>query len=237
MSPASKPSSKKAGAPKTKGAIRAKSGCYTCRIRRKKCDEQRNDHGHCRTCVRLKLECLGFGAKRPDFLKESRTVLFMREKIKAFLASQGMIKGHSASGPRNSEQEFLFLRRVDEYSSDSSASPPTPTLTIPDDTPHSHLTMSNMRSERWFTDPYDSPHSSVYSSLFTPSCTPNDNVMLYALSPPSQVQHLSPDSSYGSSRVPPYANDVMLAAVPITSSSNSIVSSPSCKMLYHYEML
>jgi C6 transcription factor Pro1 len=210
MSPASKPSPKKAGAPKTKGAIRAKSGCYTCRIRRKKCDEQRNDSGHCRTCVRLKLECLGFGAKRPDFLKESRNVLFMREKIKAFLASQGMIKGHSASGPRNSEQEFLFLRRVDEYSSDSSASPPTPTLTIPDDTPHSHLTMSNMRSERWFTDPYDSSHS---------------------------IQHLSPDSSYGSSRVQPFANDVMLAAVPITSSSNSIVSSPSCKMLYHYEML
>jgi hypothetical protein len=26
---------KKAGAPKAKGAVRAKSGCYTCRIRRK----------------------------------------------------------------------------------------------------------------------------------------------------------------------------------------------------------
>jgi hypothetical protein len=28
---------KKAGAPKAKGAVRAKSGCYTCRIRRKVC--------------------------------------------------------------------------------------------------------------------------------------------------------------------------------------------------------
>lgn len=26
---------KKVGAPKAKGAVRAKSGCYTCRIRRK----------------------------------------------------------------------------------------------------------------------------------------------------------------------------------------------------------
>ena len=78
---------------KTKGAVRAKSGCYTCRIRRKvrpvvpysnlshpphlllrlcqKCDEKRinNEDGPCETCIRLKLECLGFGAKRPDWLR------------------------------------------------------------------------------------------------------------------------------------------------------------------------
>ncbi|TBU33495.1 hypothetical protein BD311DRAFT_437937 [Dichomitus squalens] len=56
-------SQKKPGAPKPKGAVRAKSGCYTCRIRRKKCDEQPNEEGACQTCVRLRLQCLGFGAK------------------------------------------------------------------------------------------------------------------------------------------------------------------------------
>lgn len=85
---------KKAGAPKAKGAVRAKSGCYTCRIRRKvnipprptllvvvltvphlsfvrfqKCDERPNAEGRCETCIRLRLQCLGFGQKRPDWLK------------------------------------------------------------------------------------------------------------------------------------------------------------------------
>ena len=81
---------KKPGAPKAKGAVRAKSGCYTCRIRRKvclfcfsspphpsktahpvlqKCDEQPNSQGSCQTCVRLRLQCLGFGAKRPEWMR------------------------------------------------------------------------------------------------------------------------------------------------------------------------
>ena len=84
--------SKKPGAPKAKGAVRAKSGCYTCRIRRKvgspfitvtitpsttahpllqKCDEQPNNQGSCQTCVRLRLQCLGFGAKRPEWMRVS----------------------------------------------------------------------------------------------------------------------------------------------------------------------
>ncbi|KAF4596251.1 hypothetical protein EYR40_008063 [Pleurotus pulmonarius] len=102
------------GAPKAKGAVRAKSGCYTCRIRRKKCDEQPNEQGFCQTCVRLRLECLGFGAKRPEWLRESRNVTELREKIKGFLASQGMIKGHSGSGPRTAEQEPQILRLNDD---------------------------------------------------------------------------------------------------------------------------
>lgn len=83
---------KKPGTPKAKGAVRAKSGCYTCRIRRKvgsplitviitpsttahpllqKCDEQPNNQGSCQTCVRLRLQCLGFGAKRPEWMRVS----------------------------------------------------------------------------------------------------------------------------------------------------------------------
>lgn len=73
---------------KAKGAVRAKSGCYTCRIRRKvcnnifhhhipfnlnthhqKCDEKPDAEGNCQTCVRLRLQCLGFGAKRPEWMR------------------------------------------------------------------------------------------------------------------------------------------------------------------------
>ncbi|KAI0707175.1 fungal-specific transcription factor domain-containing protein [Earliella scabrosa] len=120
-------SQKKPGAPKPKGAVRAKSGCYTCRIRRKKCDEQPNEEGACQTCVRLRLQCLGFGAKRPDWMRENNSVTELREKIKTFLASQGMIKGHSGSGPRTTEEHPPVLVLVDHLHT-SPSSPPTPTL-------------------------------------------------------------------------------------------------------------
>ncbi|KAL0953252.1 hypothetical protein HGRIS_004504 [Hohenbuehelia grisea] len=121
------------GAPKAKGAVRAKSGCYTCRIRRKKCDERPNPQGHCETCVRLRLECLGFGAKRPEWLRENRNVVELRDRIKHFLASQGMIKGHSGSGPRNAEQEPPVLKlngdgEVVPQQTRGGSHSPTPTL-------------------------------------------------------------------------------------------------------------
>jgi len=103
---------------KPKGAVRAKSGCYTCRIRRKKCDEKRiGDEGPCETCFRLKLECLGFGAKRPEWLRDTTRVSAIRNKIKAHLAAQGMIKGHAGSGSRSTIQED-YLRLSDYRDSD-----------------------------------------------------------------------------------------------------------------------
>jgi hypothetical protein len=130
MPPAQKsPQPRRSGAPKTKGAVRAKSGCYTCRIRRKKCDEQMNVDGSCATCVRLRLQCLGFGAKRPEWLRENRNVLDLRDKIKTFLASQGMIKGHSGSATRAAEQEQQILSLSTDYVSPTN-SPQTPTLSI-----------------------------------------------------------------------------------------------------------
>ncbi|KAF7350135.1 Transcriptional regulatory protein pro-1 [Mycena venus] len=118
---------KKPSAPKAKGAVRAKSGCYTCRIRRKKCDERSNQDGHCETCVHLRLECLGFGARRPEWLRESRNVSEMRDKIKGFLAAQGMIKGYAGSATRPSER--AFLRLTPEDTTASSSEDPTPLLT------------------------------------------------------------------------------------------------------------
>ena len=34
-----------------------------------KCDERPDAEGRCETCLRLRLECLGFGAKQPDWLR------------------------------------------------------------------------------------------------------------------------------------------------------------------------
>ncbi|KAF9451908.1 hypothetical protein P691DRAFT_772755 [Macrolepiota fuliginosa MF-IS2] len=153
--PKSKPSSattasaspsKRPGSPKAKGAVRAKSGCYTCRIRRKKCDEQPNEQGHCSTCARLRLECLGFGAKRPDWLRESHNVLQLRDKIKNFLASQGMIKGHSSSGPRSTEEPTVLRLTPSEpegpWRPSDGASVPSHTLSN-DGTSASSRTLTN----------------------------------------------------------------------------------------------
>ncbi|KAK0495175.1 fungal-specific transcription factor domain-containing protein [Armillaria luteobubalina] len=87
------------GAPKPKGT-RAKSGCYTCRIRRKKCDEARDHNGHCNTCVRLKIQCLGFGDKRPKWLTKNKCDEILTN-IKRFLA------GGSVLSP---ETSYLILR-------------------------------------------------------------------------------------------------------------------------------
>src|SRR6267154_3878482 len=44
---------------------------YTCLLSPslQKCDERPNGEGRCETCIRLRLQCLGFGQKRPDWLK------------------------------------------------------------------------------------------------------------------------------------------------------------------------
>ncbi|KAJ3876712.1 fungal-specific transcription factor domain-containing protein [Lentinula edodes] len=154
MPPASspKPTTKKAGAPKAKGAVRAKSGCYTCRIRRKKCDERPDAEGRCETCLRLRLQCLGFGAKRPDWLRESNNVTELRDKIKSFLASQGMIKGHSGSGPRAPEQEPPTLHLSTQNYNEPTESPPSQLLVLTDEIVRQGP-ISNVREE-W---PYPPP--------------------------------------------------------------------------------
>jgi C6 transcription factor Pro1 len=46
------------------GPLRSKKGCWTCRLRKKKCDE---DRPYCSTCESLSITCYGFGPK-PDWM-------------------------------------------------------------------------------------------------------------------------------------------------------------------------
>ncbi|KAF9511254.1 hypothetical protein BS47DRAFT_1346974 [Hydnum rufescens UP504] len=46
---------------------RSRHGCLTCRIRRKKCNEPA-DQTVCDTCQRLKIECLGYAPRPPEWL-------------------------------------------------------------------------------------------------------------------------------------------------------------------------
>ncbi|KIY69100.1 hypothetical protein CYLTODRAFT_421025 [Cylindrobasidium torrendii FP15055 ss-10] len=69
-----------------------KGGCWTCRLRRKKCDEQR-EGDTCLTCKRLTIECLGWGAKRPDWMRDKQAVEAYKADIKAKLTRAGLIRG------------------------------------------------------------------------------------------------------------------------------------------------
>lgn len=145
--PSAKNGIKKHGAPKSKGSVRAKSGCYTCRIRRKKCDEDRDEHGNCKSCVRLKLQCLGFGPKRPEWLKEQHTKL--RADIKNFLAGNGMIKGHASTNTRDSNPDQILLLRQEDDSMSSSESPDSRTIDLPVAGGEYSRTTSAVRDEPW----------------------------------------------------------------------------------------
>jgi hypothetical protein len=70
----------------------SKGGCWTCRIRRKKCDEQRQGNS-CHTCIRLKIDCLGWGSKRPDWMRDKQAVADYKARIKAQLTRAGLIHG------------------------------------------------------------------------------------------------------------------------------------------------
>jgi hypothetical protein len=51
-----------------KDGTRSRQGCWTCRLRKKKCDES---HPSCSTCIGLKLTCYGYGL-RPDWMDGGR---------------------------------------------------------------------------------------------------------------------------------------------------------------------
>jgi len=231
--------SKKPGAPKAKGAVRAKSGWYTCRIRRKKCDEQPNNQGSCQTCVRLRLQCLGFGAKRPEWMREPDSVPVLREKIKTFLASQGMIKGHSGPGPRNSEQQPQILMLSDRV---EPRSPPTPTLSATSSSEgHRSPVTSYVRDAPEYPHiPLDQPTYNNSSSMHSSNLQEMHHPHSHHQSPHHSQTHPQHSSSFVPSRGPSFPNDIMLhpygppATSNVLPSPNSLVPSMSCKTPYRY---
>ncbi|KIM40022.1 hypothetical protein M413DRAFT_446911 [Hebeloma cylindrosporum] len=75
-----------------------KGGCWTCRVRRKKCDEQREGDS-CKTCKRLMIKCLGWGPKRPDWMRDKKNVDAYKASIKAQLSKAGLIRGQPRHNP------------------------------------------------------------------------------------------------------------------------------------------
>ncbi|KAJ3565173.1 hypothetical protein NP233_g7806 [Leucocoprinus birnbaumii] len=90
----STPSHSSIDLPRTQTA--SKGGCWTCRLRRKKCDEQR-EGDTCQTCKRLTIKCLGWGARRPEWMRDKKAVDEYKAGIKEQLNRAGLIRGQPRS--------------------------------------------------------------------------------------------------------------------------------------------
>ncbi|KAG1858831.1 fungal-specific transcription factor domain-containing protein [Suillus subluteus] len=122
-----------------------RGGCWTCRLRRKKCDDQREDNS-CQTCKRLRIDCLGWGTRRPEWMRDKKAVEDYKAGIQAQLTRTGLIRGQ----PKSSIPQA------------TSAGPSsTPTLSSP--------SSSSVFASRQFQGSASSPGSSRVSDLGTPT--------------------------------------------------------------------
>jgi hypothetical protein len=71
------------------GPLRSKQGCWTCRLRKKKCDERRP---LCSTCETLLITCYGFSAK-PDWMNDSEKERAVANSLKEIVKHTSRRKG------------------------------------------------------------------------------------------------------------------------------------------------
>ncbi|KAJ6576784.1 hypothetical protein B0H10DRAFT_933718 [Mycena sp. CBHHK59/15] len=75
-------------------------GCWTCRVRRKKCDEtgigdlRGGDQPACQTCSRLKMDCIW---EKPDWSENKQRVKQFREQKTTELTVLGLVRNRPGS--------------------------------------------------------------------------------------------------------------------------------------------
>ncbi|KAG7813475.1 hypothetical protein KL921_001021 [Ogataea angusta] len=94
-------------------APRSKNGCWTCRLRRKRCPEQRPV---CSECVRLGLECDGYSSERPSFMRNANAAKGKMEEIKIITL---------AKKKRGSKQRYEREQRLSAGSPSDPLKPPS----------------------------------------------------------------------------------------------------------------
>ncbi|KAI0796446.1 hypothetical protein BC629DRAFT_295759 [Irpex lacteus] len=78
------------------GVVAGRPGCWTCGIRRQKCDRDQEEAGEeatCRTCDRFGLRCLGFSTHRPDWTRDKEKVAAFKAEVRARLVQSGFVRG------------------------------------------------------------------------------------------------------------------------------------------------
>ncbi|CAE6409360.1 unnamed protein product [Rhizoctonia solani] len=127
-----------------------------------KCDEgESGRQGSCGNCTRLEIECLGWGAKRPEWMKDKAQVEAWKARVTQSLKDKGMIRGVPRTNPP-APPPFTYNPRnatpPDSSASNHSLSPVSPVTntipgagpiprTLPNDTPprtQAHVARSAM---------------------------------------------------------------------------------------------
>ncbi|VUC25644.1 unnamed protein product [Clonostachys rosea] len=90
------------------GGSRSRNGCYTCRVRKKKCDEQ---HPRCGSCTIRNLQCYGFDTPPPDWMQGKQNwkeVMATKEAKELQSIAEAQYKarrrsGQAVSGPKTGQ--------------------------------------------------------------------------------------------------------------------------------------
>lgn len=105
--------------------LRNKEGCWTCRLRRKKCDGTRPE---CSTCTSLAIPCYGFGP-RPDWMDHG-------EKEKAVATSLKQVVKHSSRRKASTRMPSRLMNIAPKSLKEASSSSSSPGLSIQQDGTH-----------------------------------------------------------------------------------------------------
>ncbi|OWZ33025.1 hypothetical protein C356_05516 [Cryptococcus neoformans c45] len=98
---------------------RGKTGCITCRLRKKRCDETKP---LCATCTRLGIECMGYGIKRPDWLRQKENARKAKQEIKATVMSKRFKRAKTAESTVADDKDSSCDQRVGSHDSERSES-------------------------------------------------------------------------------------------------------------------
>ncbi|TFK27792.1 hypothetical protein FA15DRAFT_132708 [Coprinopsis marcescibilis] len=119
-----------------------KGGCWTCRVRRKKCDEQREGDS-CKTCRRLTIKCLGWGVKRPDWMRDKKNVDAYKASIKAQLSRAGLIRGQPRHNPMQTPSQRSHPRHSTSSNTSTTSSTTRARTSEPTPPPQPPVTLSH----------------------------------------------------------------------------------------------
>ncbi|KAH9219080.1 fungal-specific transcription factor domain-containing protein [Leptodontidium sp. 2 PMI_412] len=98
--------------------LRSKQGCWTCRLRRKKCDERRDV---CLTCESLSITCYGYGAK-PDWMdggeKERNIAIGIKQIVKHTSRKKGRLgttlaRFRKSPGVQENKEDVVLAPKTD----------------------------------------------------------------------------------------------------------------------------
>ncbi|KAI0067250.1 hypothetical protein BV25DRAFT_1987693 [Artomyces pyxidatus] len=168
----------------------SRGGCWTCRLRRKKCDEQREEGDSCRTCRRLQLNCLGWGQRRPDWMRDKVAVQNYKAEIKSHLLRLGLIRGQPRSSLTGSSVAASGGGQVLPRASTSSVHPTHDPFAYRFDDPHMDLAFASGIP----SVPGNAPVPSSSSSAAFPDASSND---FYDLTLFGGPPHSNPPASSG----------------------------------------